>query len=147
MAMKKVDDQSTAQALALANKGIACDARGETVQAVAHWQAASDYADQHLHGADIWYWIKSGLGAALLETGEFQKSIAVSQLALEWCAKIKQPLPSLTIAKCYFKLGDPAAAMPYAERAYHLKGDRISDWFEQAQWSQIQNYLRESRPS
>ncbi len=67
----------------MANRGIAHDANGAHDQAVEAWEAASHYADAHLAGTDIDYWIKSGLGAALFETGAYERSIAVSELALD----------------------------------------------------------------
>lgn len=127
MAKKRAETPHNHEALRLAKRGIAFDARGNRAQAAQCWEAASNYADTHLSGEDIYYWIKSGLGAALFEVGDFQRSIAVSEVALDWCSKINQPLPALTIAKCYLRLGDQQAAKRYLDHARRLAGDAILD--------------------
>lgn len=119
-------------ALALANQGIAHGANGAHDQAVEAWEAASDYADAHLTGEDIYYWIKSGLGAALFETGAYARSIAVSELALDWCSQLSQPLPALTIAQCHLRLGNRQAARHAIDQARRLAGDRVLDRLEPA---------------
>lgn len=119
-------------ALEIANKAIARDAAGDHREARALWQKASDYAEAHLAGKDIYYWIKSGLGAALLEDGDYEGSIAVSQLALDWCLKINQPLPSLTIAKAYLKLGDRQNAVTHIRAAHRLIGEDAFDQLDPA---------------
>jgi tetratricopeptide (TPR) repeat protein len=117
------------EALALAQKGIEAGAAKRYDDAVVHWRAASVYADAHLPGADIDYWIKSGLGAALYDTGAYEESIAVSKLALDWCSALKQPLPALTMARSYRRLGDHAAAQASIEHARNLVGDSVlADW-------------------
>ncbi|MGE0237105.1 MAG: hypothetical protein AB7F09_05135 [Parvibaculaceae bacterium] len=121
-------DLHISQALDLASQAIELDARGEHADARLSWQQASDQADEHLVGEDIYYWIKSGLGAILYDVGDFRRAIEVSDLALEWCLKIGQPLPSLTIAKAYLKLGEGEKAAKYVAQAHRLIGD---DVFEQ----------------
>ena len=113
------------EALALAQKAIEASAAGRHEDAILHWRAASAYADAHLPGADIYHWIKSGLGAALYDIGAYEESIAVSKLALDWCSALKQPLPALTMAKSYRRLGDHAAAQISLEWARGLVGDSI----------------------
>ncbi|ATQ44390.1 hypothetical protein [Caulobacter mirabilis] len=113
------------KALALANQGIAFDAAGDHKQAAQRWEIASDYANAHLSGEDIDYWIKSGFGAALYEIGAYERSIAVSLVALDWCSRLNQPLPALTIARCHLKLGDPQAAETYLAMARALAGDEV----------------------
>lgn len=119
-------------ALMLANRGIAHDANGDHDQAVEAWQTASDYADTHLAGEDIHYWIKGGLGAALFEVGAYDRSIAVSGLALDWCAELKQPLPALTIAKCHIRLGNRQSAHELLDQARRLAGDTVFERLEPA---------------
>lgn len=132
MTNSETESVRTDAALALANRGILHDVNGARDQAVEAWEAASDYADTHLAGADIDYWIKSGLGAALFEAGAYERGIAVSELALDWCSKLKQPLPALTIAKCHVKLGNRQAARDSFDQARHLAGDSVLDQFEPA---------------
>ncbi len=125
-----MNEQYASEALEMANKAIALDADEDRRAARLQWQEASDHADAHLVGEDIYYWIKSGFGAALFEDGDYERSIAVSKLAIDWCLKINQPLPALTIAKSYLKLGDRQAAAPYVRQAHRLIGD---DAFEQVE--------------
>ena len=122
---KQPDDPREAEALALAQKGIEAGVDGNHAAAAEHWKAASDYADTHLPGADIDYWIKSGFGAALYEIGAYEQSIAVSKVALDWCSSRKAPLPALSIAKSYRRLGDAVAAQAYIDHARRLVGDSI----------------------
>ena len=125
MPEKQPENPHEAEALALAQKGIEAGASGNHAEAAACWQAASAYADGHLPGADIAFWIKSGLGAALYDVGAYEESIAASRLALDWCSSQKQPLPALTLARSYRRLGDDAAAQDYIEHARRLVGDTI----------------------
>ena len=119
------EDPREAEALALAQKGIEADADGDHAEAANRWEAASDYADAHLPGADIYYWIKSGFGAALYEIGAYEQSIAVSKIALDWCSSRKAPRPALSIARSYRRLGDSLAAQTYIDHAVSLVGDSI----------------------
>lgn len=129
MAEKKPDNSTEKHALALAEKGIQASVDERYDDAVAHWRAASVYADAHLSGADIDYWIKSGLGAALYDIGAYAQSIAVSKLALDWCSARKRPLPALTIARSYRRLGDLGAAQASIDHARSLVGDSIlKEW-------------------
>jgi tetratricopeptide (TPR) repeat protein len=127
-----MSDHHAAVAKELADKAIGFDADRNYHQARLGWQKASDYADLHLVGADIYYWIKSGYGAALFEDGDHERSIEVSKLALDWCLKINQPLPSLTIAKAHLKLGDPRSAVAHVREAYRLIGDDVFDQLDPA---------------
>lgn len=129
MPEKQPENPHEAEALALAQKGIEAGVSRNHAQAATCWRAASDHADLHLPGADITFWIKSGLGAALYDTGAYEESIAVSKLALDWCSLQKQPLPALTMARSYRRLGDDAAAQDYIEHARRLVGDSIlEEW-------------------
>jgi tetratricopeptide (TPR) repeat protein len=127
-----MNEQDTSEAFEMANKAIALDAAGDRREARLQWQKASDHADRHLLGEDIYYWIKSGFGAALFEDGEYERSIAISELALDWCRKINQPLPSLTIAKAYLKLGDRQSAVAHVIAAHRLIGDDVFDQLDPA---------------
>lgn len=120
---KQPEDPREAEALALAQKGIEAGADGNHAAAAKHWEAASDYADAHLPGADIAYWIKSGLGAALYDIGAYERSITVSQIALDWCSSHKAPLPALSMAKSYRRLGNDVMAQHYLDHARNLVGD------------------------
>lgn len=127
-----MSDHHTAVAKELADKAIGFDADRNYREARLSWQKASDYADLHLAGADIYYWIKSGYGAALLEDGDYERSIEVSKLALDWCRKFAQPLPSLTIAKASLKLGDRKNALIHVRAAHRLIGDGVFDQLDPA---------------
>jgi hypothetical protein len=122
-----------AEALVLAQKAIEAGADGKHAEAAACWEAASDYADSHLQGAGIFYWIKSGFGAALYDVGAYEQSIAVSKIALDWCSSHKAPLPALSLAKSYRRLGDDATAKIYLDHARSLVGDSaIETWLASA---------------
>ena len=123
MPEKQTENQNEAEALALAQKGIEAGVDGHHAEAVKHWQAASDYADVHLPGADIDYWIKSGLGAALHDAGAYEEAIAASQLARAWCSARKHPLPVITIARSHRRLGNHAAAATYLAEARAIVGE------------------------
>lgn len=131
MPQKRPEDPREAEALALAEKGIEAGASGHHAEAVKHWEVASDYADAHLPGADIYYWIKSGFGSSLYDVGDYERSIAVSKIALDWCSSYKAPLPALSMAKSYRRLGDEAMAQTYRDHARSLVGDAIpEDYFD-----------------
>lgn len=129
MPRKQPENWRETEALALAQKGIEAGAAGRCDEAVVHWKVASAYTDSHLPGADIDYWVKSGLGAALYDVGAYAESITASKCALDWCSALKQPLPALTMAKSYRRLGDHAAAQASLDHARRLAGDRVlEDW-------------------
>ncbi|MGD9477345.1 hypothetical protein [Shinella sp. G-2] len=131
MPRKQTENPKEAEALAFAQKAIEAGVDGHHAEAVKHWQAASDYADSHLSGADIDHWIKSGLGAALYDSGAYREAIAVSMKALDWCASHKHPLPAITLARSYRRLGDHAAAQTYLDQARFLAGDpNLEIWEE-----------------
>ncbi len=132
MPRMNVENTHSRKALDLANSGIAFGARGDHAQALLSWEAASDYADEHLNGEDIYYWIKSGLGAALHDVGDFQRGIAISEIALAWCSSIKQPLPAITIARCHLRLGNTREAKAYLDRACHMAGLAVLDELDPA---------------
>lgn len=125
MSRKNQENPLEAQALALAQKGIEAGAAERYGEAVVHWRAALAYTDTHLPDADIAFWIRSGLGAALYDAGAYEESIAVSKDALDWCAALKQPLAALTLAKSYRRLGDDAAAQAFLGQAHSLAGDSV----------------------
>ena len=132
MSEKQTENPREAEALAFARQGIEAGADGRHGEAVAYWQAASDHADAHLSGADIDHWIKSGLGAALYDAGSYERSIAVSRLALDWCSARGFPLPAITIARSARRLGDHAAAAAYLARARALTGEpKLEIWEEE----------------
>lgn len=113
------------QAFDQANEGIRLGASGEPLLAVKHWEKASAIADEHLQGADINFWIKSGYGAALFDAGRYDEGIAISQMAREWCLSHEQPLASLSIARSYLALGQNSNAAPYLREIHELVGDDI----------------------
>jgi tetratricopeptide (TPR) repeat protein len=130
MPRKQPENPLEAEALALAQKGIEAGVAGKRAEAAAYWKAASDY---HLPGARIDYWIKSGFGDALYEIGAYEESIVISKIALDWCTALRQPLPALTLAKSYRRLGERATAQSYLDHARRLVGDAaIEDWAETA---------------
>jgi tetratricopeptide (TPR) repeat protein len=129
MPRKQPEDPRQAEALALTQKGIEAGADRNHAEAAKHWEAASDYAEAYLPGADIYYWIKSGFGAALYEIGAYEQSIAVSKNALDWCSFHKAPLPALTLARSYRRLGNAAMAQTYIDHARSLMGDAaLEEW-------------------
>lgn len=123
MSEKQTEKQNEAEAFAFAQKGIEAGAEERYAEAAEHWRAASDHADSHLEGADIYYWIKSGYGSALYDIGAYEESIAVSRVALDWCSSHRKPLPAISMARSYRRLGDHAAAAVYLEKARTLVGD------------------------
>lgn len=127
MSRKNQENSLEAQALALAQKGIEASAAEQHDEAVVHWRAALAYTDIHLPGADISFWIRSGLGAALYDAGAYEESIAISKDALDWCAGLKQPFAALTLAKSYRRLGDEAKAQTFLSHARNLAGDSVLD--------------------
>jgi hypothetical protein len=69
------------RALELANFGISSGADGEHETAQDAWRKALVYAEQHLSGDNIIPWIRSGLGDALLECGDFRGALEMSSTA------------------------------------------------------------------
>jgi hypothetical protein len=68
----------------------------------------------------------------------------VSKLALDWCNEIDQPLPALTIARSYLKLGDQRSAAPYVSQAHRLIGDDVFQQFEAADRKMLRDLLKRS---
>ncbi len=130
MPRRKPENPQETEALARAQKGIEADADGNHAEAAKCWKTALDYADLHLPGADIHFWIRSGYGAALYEIGAYEESIAISKLALDWCAARKSPLPALTLARSYRRLGNHAAAQAHLDHARSLAGDALLEAWE-----------------
>ena len=122
---KPIENPDEAEAFRLANEAIRLSVGGDLEGALAHWRRASDLAAARLAGHDISFWIDSGYGAALYDTGNFEASITISERARAWCAAIRQPLPALTIARAHIALGAPARATALLIEAYDLVGDRI----------------------
>jgi tetratricopeptide (TPR) repeat protein len=141
MTRRGAENPHAVQGLNLANRAIALGAAMNHAEARLNWQIASDYADEHLEGEDIYYWIKSGLGAALLDVGEYQAAIAVSEVALDWCVEKNQPLASLTIAKSYLKLGSGESAARHIQQARELVGDAMIDQFDPADQEAVRKQL------
>ncbi|HEV7306534.1 hypothetical protein [Ensifer sp.] len=115
-----------------ARAGIRLGTEADYAGAAEAWRQASDIADAHLALTDMYFWIKSGYGAALCDAGHHQKSIAVSELAREWTLAQRQPLASLSIARAYLALGDGAAAAPFLREVYGLIGDALFEQFDEA---------------
>ncbi|UGX87167.1 hypothetical protein [Phyllobacterium meliloti] len=113
------------QAFDQANEGIRLGAIGNHLLAVKHWEKASRIADELLPQTDINFWIKSGFGAALFDADRFDESIAISQMARDWCLGHKQPLASLSIARSYLALGQTTAATTYLREIHSLIGNDI----------------------
>lgn len=53
-------------------------------------------------------------------------------LALEFCASIRAPGASLTIAEAYLRLGDVTRARDYVRQACALKGEKVFKAFSPA---------------
>lgn len=119
------------EAYELARTGIRLGTEGKYGEAIDAWRLASDIADAHLAFTDMYYWIKSGYGAALCDAGQYRESIAVSQLSREWTLERRQPLSSLSIARSYLALGEGEAATPYLREVHGLIGDAIFEQFDE----------------
>lgn len=110
--------------------GIRLGTEGRFAEAAEAWRLASEIADAHLAFLDMYYWVKSGYGAALCDAGRYRESIAVSLLAREWTLERHQPLSSLSIARSYLALGEGEAAAPYLRDVHHLIGEAIFEQFD-----------------
>jgi len=113
-----------ARAMELANLGIESQAAGDYEAARHAWQEALNYAEQHLPGDSVLSWIRSGLGNALLKTGDYPGALEMAGSALEFCASVRAPLASLTMVEAYLRLGDVTCAQEYARQACDLRGER-----------------------
>lgn len=140
MAKKKPTPMSPREreAYEYARTGIRLGTEGRYFEAVEAWRQASDVVDTHLVGTDMYYWVKSGLGAALCDAGLCRESIAVSMLAREWTLERHQPLASLSIARSYLALGEGEKAVPYLRDVHGLIGDAILDQFDEDVTAQVQ---------
>jgi tetratricopeptide (TPR) repeat protein len=141
MAESKTANPHIDAALELANKAIAFDTAGNRGESYRLWQMASDYADEHLRAETIYYWIKSGLGAALFALGDYERAIGVSEVALDWCSTLNQPLPALVMAKSYLKLGDRESAATYVQHAYSLRGDAVFNSLDPADREEMRSWV------
>lgn len=128
-------ERQKARALELANLGIVSGAHADHAAARRAWQEALDYAEEHLAGDAITYWIRSGLGAALFEVGDDQGALEMAGSALAWCASQRAPLASLTMAKSCLRLGDVTRAREYVRQAYSLRGEGVLTVFSPAERS------------
>lgn len=133
MAKKKTTPMSPheREAYEHARKGIRFGTEAKYGEAIDAWRLASDIADAHLAFTDMYYWVKSGYGAALCDAGQYRESIAVSLLAREWTLQRCQPLSSLSIARSYLALGEGEAAAPYLREVHGLIGDAIFEQFDE----------------
>ncbi|MEI2300372.1 hypothetical protein [Ensifer sp. MJa1] len=113
-----------------ARAGIRLGTEGKLAEAVDAWRQASEIADAHLAFLDMYYWVKSGYGAALCDAGHYRESITVSMISREWTLERNQPLSSLSIARAYLALGEGEAAVPYLRDVHHLIGDAIFEQFD-----------------
>jgi tetratricopeptide (TPR) repeat protein len=120
------------RALELANFGISSGADGEHETAQDAWRKALVYAEQHLSGDNIIPWIRSGLGDALLECGDFRGALEMSSTALAFCGSAQAPLASLTMAKAYLRLGDVPRARDCARQACQLRSEAVLKQFSPA---------------
>ncbi len=132
MSSERIEEMHKARALELANLGIRSTVAADHAAARHAWQEAFDYAEMHLPGADITYWIRDGLGAALLQVGDYHGALEMAGSALEWCASQRAPQASLTMAKSFLRLGDVTRAREYARQAYGLRGEGVLKVFSPA---------------
>ncbi|OCP01100.1 MULTISPECIES: hypothetical protein [unclassified Ensifer] len=119
------------QAYDHARNGIRLGTEAKYTEAVEAWRLASDIADAHLAFTDMYYWIKSGYGAALCDAGRYRESIAVSMLSRELTLERRQPLSSLSIARSFLALAEGEAAAPHLRDVHNLIGDAIFEQFDQ----------------
>ena len=125
-------DMHKARALDLANLGIRAAAAADHAAARDAWQDAFDYAEKHVPGDNIAYWIRAGLGDALLQVGDYHGALEMAGSALAWCAAQRAPSASLTMAKSFLRLGDATRARDYAREAYGLRGEGVLKVFSAA---------------
>lgn len=124
------DHQS--RALELGNSAIRSGADGDHEAAQNAWRSALAYAEQHLSGDNIIPWIRSGLGDALLQCGDYRGALEMASTALAFCASARAPLASLTMAKAYLRLGDLPLAREYARQACQLRSEAVLNQFSPA---------------
>ena len=132
--MKAETTQSAhkARAMQLANGGIESQAAADYEAARHAWTSALVYVEQNLPGDEIVYWIRSGLGDALLKGGDYHGALEMAETALAWCALKRAPLASLTMAMSCLRLGDMEGARSYARQACELRGDEVLNVFSPA---------------
>ena len=120
---------SQAHAMALANIGIGESADGNPRAAVRAMREALAYAEQHLPDDDVIFWIQSGLGSYLFDDGDYRGALEMASSALAYCASVRAPLASLTMAKSFLRLGDLVRAREYAQQACDLRGGEVLNAF------------------
>lgn len=132
MASRTAQEAQMARTMELANRGIGSLAAGDYYAARHAWQEALDYAEQHLPDDRIVPWIRSGLGDALLKSGDYHGAIKMAGSALVFCASVRAPLASLTMAESFLRLGDVSRAREYARQACDLRGKGVLKAFSAA---------------
>lgn len=124
-----------------ANAGIALGAEHRFEEALEQWRLASQLADANFEGEDLYFWVKGGYGAALHDVGRHHDSIAVSKLVREWTLSLRQPLASMTIARCYLALGEAENAHPHIQDVQRLVGDEVFGLFDRRYLADIRSAL------
>lgn len=142
------ENNSTSQLVPLENivmthasAGIALGAERRLEDALEQWRLASQLADANFEGEDLYYWVKSGYGAALHDVGRHRESIAVSKLVRAWTLSLRQPLASMTIARSYLALGEAENAHPHIQDVQRLVGDEVFALFDRSYVADIRNAL------
>jgi tetratricopeptide (TPR) repeat protein len=125
MSSETTQESFRARTLELANRAIESVAAADHDAARAAWLVALDYAERHLSDDPIVSWIRSGLGAALLKTGDYRGALEMAASALAFCSSVRAPLASLTMAESFLRLGDVTRAREYAEQACNLHGKGV----------------------
>ena len=77
-------------------------------------------------------WIQSGLGDSLLRNGDYHRALTMAGSALEFCASVRAPSASITMAKACLRLGDVPRARKYVRQACELKGEKVLEVFSYA---------------
>ena len=125
MSSETAEEPLQGRAMELANLGIGSQALGDHRAARQAWQDALDYAERHLPGNNIIFWIRSGLGDSLLRNGDHHGALEMAGSALEFCASARAPLAALTMTQAHLRLGDVARARDYARQACDLRGEEV----------------------
>lgn len=124
-----------------ANAGIALGTQRRFEESLEQWRLAAQLADANFEGEDLYYWVKSGYGAALHDVGRHRDSIAVSKLVREWTLSLRQPLASMTIARSYLALGEAENAYPHIRDVHRLAGDEVFNLFDRRYLADIRRAL------
>ena len=125
MGSETAEEVHEKRAMEFANRAIGFGVDGDHQAAQQAWLDALDCAERHLPGDNIVPWIRSGLGASLLENGDYHGAVEMAGSALEFCASVRAPLAALTMTQAHLRLGNVTRAREYARQACDLKSEKV----------------------